>query len=170
MYCCPLFFTFTPFAVNLYRCGRCCFYSLKQDTVEVGTYLRHAYPYAKLVIMGWHLSSKSKKNNPQVDVWIFSNDRIFIPLDKSFIKCWWLCFTKCRGGRSFHKHLVLHSLWSLNISEGVTFYKTLCWLITERVIMGNVFMQSRHFVYGVVICRDVAFHKKCPKMAGLCIL
>jgi len=50
---------------------------LKQDTVEVGTYLRHAYPYAKLVIMGWHLSSKSKKNNPQVDVWIFSNDRIF---------------------------------------------------------------------------------------------
>eukprot|EP00434_Breviolum_minutum_P017687 symbB.v1.2.015612.t1/scaffold1172.1/size134038/9 len=24
-----------------------------KDTVEVGTYLRHAYPYAKLVIMGW---------------------------------------------------------------------------------------------------------------------
>ena len=44
-----------------------------------------------------------------------------IPLHKSFIKCRWLCFTKCRCGRSFHKHLVLHSLWSLNISEGVTF-------------------------------------------------
>ena len=24
---------------------------------------------------------------------------------------------KCRGGRAFHKHLVLHSLWSLNFSE-----------------------------------------------------
>ena len=42
---------------------------------------------------------------------------------KSFITCRWLCFIKCRGGRSFHKHLLLHSLWSLNFSEGVTFYK-----------------------------------------------
>ena len=41
-----------------------------------------------------------------------------IPLDKSFIKCRWLCFTKWLGGRSFHKRLVLHSVWSLNISEG----------------------------------------------------
>ena len=32
--------------------------------------------------------------------------------------------------------------------------------------MGNVFMQSRHFVYGVVICRDVAFHKKMTKNGG----
>ena len=49
--------------------------------------------------------------------------RFCITLDKSFVKRRWLCFTKCRGGRSFHKHLVLHSLWSLNISEGVIFYK-----------------------------------------------
>ena len=26
----------------------------EQDTLEVGTYLRGAYPHAKLVIMGWH--------------------------------------------------------------------------------------------------------------------
>ena len=34
----------------------------------------------------------------------------YIPLDKSSIKCRWLCFTKCLGRGAFHKHLVLHPL------------------------------------------------------------
>ncbi len=69
----------------------------------------------------WHENSRNKtsQNSP----WMTFHLHFSIPLHKSFITCRWLCFIKCRGGRSFHKHLLLHSLWSLNFSEGVIFYK-----------------------------------------------
>ena len=82
---CTVALSFSPshcFAVNLYRCCRCCFVPAL-DRIWNRTQLRWEHIWDMLIHMqSWWLwagtwAAKAKKNNPQVDVWIFSNDRIF---------------------------------------------------------------------------------------------
>lgn len=73
MYCCPLFFTFTLFAVNLYRCCRCCFVPAL-DRIWNRTQLRWEHIWDMLIHMqSWWLwagtwAAKAKKT---IHKWMF---------------------------------------------------------------------------------------------------